>query len=214
LSCVNSFELTNDQFYLNQSTYRYDNEGTVFYDKSYLNSALKDKFNFRYRFLPFLLAKYEKTPIKELTTKHKIIIHYDQNLFLNLKKNNFEFNLISDPFYTVDFDLRYSNINLESEEYFPTIILMFNSTKFHHRITTSKGMRLFIILRFSIFTIDGKEIAYCQKHLFQNVFSNYFFSDYILQEYSPFLTDLNVLNINNNQNELYLKINECKTELF
>ncbi|GBF52137.1 hypothetical protein LPTSP4_36750 [Leptospira ryugenii] len=214
ISCIQSFELAQDQFNLKQANFRYQNEATIIYDKSYLNSDLKKNLYFRYRFLPFLIPYYESIPIYELTSSHKVIIHYDEELFKKLKNQNFNVNLVEDPFYTSELNLFYTNPENSDEVYFPTIILMINSTTFHHRLTTSRGMRLFIIMRFSIFTRSGEEVAFCQKHLFQNIFSNDFFLDYILLDNSPFLKDLNGFNYTNNDNIIYLKINECKKELF
>ena len=211
---LNHNNLNRNEFQRKQSEYRYENEETFILEKSYQTSLSKQNLNFRYRILPYLIAKYKSIPIDDLTTNYKIVIHYDKELFQKLHQNKFETTLLTDPFYTVNLDLRYSKQKFELETFFPVIILMFNSTKINYHITTSQGMQIFVIMRLSILNSEGNEIAYCQKHLFQNVFSNDFFSEFILQKNSPFLTKLSNYTSLEKENVFLSKINQCKNELF
>ncbi|MCG6150357.1 hypothetical protein LFX15_18825 [Leptospira levettii] len=178
-----------------------------------LNLNVKE-FNFRFRFLPYIESSYQNIVINDLQEEFKMIATYDSTLFKKLDETGFPHSNIIDQYYNVSIDLRYKLNGDSKEKYLPTIIFMIEQGKILQGRTSFNGVGLKIFLRFSIFDRSGNELAYCQKKVIANTFSNEFLSKFVLEENSPFLNDLNDSLRKVNYSLINEKINYCKMELF
>lgn len=212
IHCINSERVYENR--KNRHIFLTENEMTRIENSDYkLNSNVKE-FNFRYRFLPYIEASDQNIVINDLQKEFKMIATYDSTLFKKLDKTGFLHSNIIDQYYNVSIDLRY-NLNRDSnEKYLPTIIFMIGQGKILQHRTSFNGVELKLFLRLSIFDKSGIELAYCQKKVITNTFSNEFLSKYILEENSPFLNDLNDSLRKVNYSLINEKINSCRMELF
>jgi len=181
------------------------------YDKSVLN---KNQMNLRFRYLPYIQPSSKNIPLTDLIDTFKIVISDDDSVLKKLTKENFKHILLIDQYHLAEIDLRYKINYIQDETLFPTIILMIEEGKFNRSITSFRGVKLKIFLRFSIFSLSGTEIAYCQKAIFPHIFSNDFIENVILNKDSPFITNLADFDSNNLNPILKNKIQKCKDELF
>ncbi|TGK65303.1 hypothetical protein [Leptospira kanakyensis] len=212
ISCKSSnFQLLTDNTrYKNLS----DNEKTNIINSDYLFKIDKSNLNYRYRILPYIESKDKYINKDDLQDSFKFIATYDSNLFDKLTYYNFDNSIIIDQYHNVLIDLRYQIKDIPSESIYPTAIIMLEQGKILKNSTSFIGVKLRIFIRLSIFDKFGNELAYCQKKLFNPIYSNEFLSKNIVQDNSPFLTNLNE-NLKTIDNfALSQKIKSCETELF
>jgi hypothetical protein len=191
-----------------------ENEITESLKKEDKSVLLKNQMNLRFRFLPYIQPSYKNIPPTDLIDTFKIVISNDDSLLKKLTKENFHNILLIDQYHLAEIDLRYKINYIEDETLFPTIILMIEEGKFNRSITSFRGVKLKILLRFSIFSIGGTEIAYCQKAIFPHTFSNDFIENVIINKDSPFISNLADFDSNNLNPILKNKILKCRDELF
>ena len=191
-----------------------ENELTKINKTDYLSVLELSNLNYRYRFLTYVESKYEKINIKDFKESIYIISSYDKKLFEDLSTHNFDQTNIIDQYYNVSLDLRYTIKDKIEEAYFPTLIIMVGQGKIWPRTTSFNGVGIKILIRLSIFDKSGDEIAYCQKRIFVNGFSNEFLSRFVLMENSPFLSDLSRFNQEDKNSIFSEKIKACEQELF
>ncbi len=191
-----------------------DNQRTVIFNQFYLDFLEQTNLNLRFRFIPYIESSTENLNVKHFQNSLEMIFSSNPHLFSKLEKNKFHYKTLIDQYHIVDIDLRYSNKTIENELFYPTVIFMIEGRKLHRGLTSFIGVGLKIFLRFSIFDRLGEEIAYCQKRMNNNIFSNDFLLNIILEEKSPFLTNLNDPNEFKTDTFMKQKINECIEELF
>ncbi|XDD41746.1 hypothetical protein AB3N58_10530 [Leptospira sp. WS60.C2] len=190
-----------------------ENEKTEILNIGYQDKTPFSNSNLRFRFLPYIESKNESINTSDLLNSYNFLVSYDQNLFYKLESKKFEIIPFMDQYHKVELDLRYDIYAEFEEKFYPTLIFMIQHGNVWPGITSFKGVGLKILIRLSIFDKSGNEIAFCQKKLFDSIFSNDFFENHILMENSPFFKNLNDENFNFNNSPIFRKISECKKEL-
>jgi hypothetical protein len=189
------------------------NEKTLILKNDYQKFKNSSVTNFRYRFLPYIESKNEIIKSDNFMNSYNFLLSYDQNLFNKINNHGFKIIPFLDQYHKVELDLRYNLSNQIGEEYFPTIILMIQHGNVWPGLTSFKGVGLKILLRMSVFEKNGNEIAYCQKNVFDSIFSNDFFENHVINENSPFVSNLNVDFDKFSMSPIFRKILDCKKEL-